>query len=196
MTSSSTTLATSPAFCCASQLAGNTDVRRRIAVMSRSGATASITSDSIGERMSIAPNDTMNSRMFATPIGRNCRKPCSNATSDEARLTSWPVWSSSWLAKSRRWSWRNTAVRRSCCTSSAMRPPRNRRKYANTKVMAPIAIINASHGASGRPGSCFAAGVITSSTTTFCTTGSNDWISWPPAATPNATYAFFLCGFM
>ena len=120
--------------------------------MSRSGATASITSDSSGERMSIAPNDTMNSRMLATPIGRNCRKPCSNATSDEARLTSWPVWSSSWLAKSRRWSWRNTAVRRSCCTSSAMRPPRNRRKYANTNVIAPIAIINASHGASGLPG--------------------------------------------
>ena len=39
-------------------------------------------------------------------------------------------------------------------------------------------------------------GVITSSMTTFCTTGSSDWMSWPPIATPNAMYAFFLCGFM
>ena len=37
VTSSSTTLATSPAFCCASQLAGNTDVRSRIAVNSSAG---------------------------------------------------------------------------------------------------------------------------------------------------------------
>jgi hypothetical protein len=104
VTSSSTTLATSPAFCWASQLAGNTDVRSRIAVISSSGATASITSESSGERMSIAANDTMNSRMLATPIGRNCRNPCNKATSDDARLTSCPVCSSSWLAKSRRWS--------------------------------------------------------------------------------------------
>ena len=88
VTSSSTTLATSPAFCCASQLAGNTDVRSRIAVTSSSGKTANITSERSGERISIAANDTMNNRMFATPIGRNCRKPCSNATSDDARLTS------------------------------------------------------------------------------------------------------------
>ena len=40
VTSSSTTLATSPAFCCASQLAGNTDVRSRIAVKSSAGATS------------------------------------------------------------------------------------------------------------------------------------------------------------
>ena len=33
-------------------------------------------------------NDTMNSRMFATPIGRNCKKPWRSATSDDARLTS------------------------------------------------------------------------------------------------------------
>ena len=51
--------------------------------------------------MSIAPNDTTNIKMLATPIGRNCRKPWISATSDDARLTSWPVCSSSWLAKSR-----------------------------------------------------------------------------------------------
>ena len=53
-----------------------------------SGATASITSESSGESQSIAPNETMNSKMLATPIGRNCKKPCSSATSDDARLTS------------------------------------------------------------------------------------------------------------
>ena len=79
-------------------------------------------------------NDTTNSRMFAMPIGRNCKKPWMSATSDDARLTSWPVCSSSWRAKSSRWSCRKIAVRRSCCTSSAMRPPRKRRKYANTNV--------------------------------------------------------------
>ena len=62
VTSSSTTLATSPAFCCASQLAGNTDVRSRIAVKSSAGATASITSESSGDRQSMTANDTMNSK--------------------------------------------------------------------------------------------------------------------------------------
>ena len=45
-------------------------------------------SASSGDRMSIATSDTMNSKMFATPIGRNCRKPWISATSDDARLTS------------------------------------------------------------------------------------------------------------
>ncbi len=136
-------------------------------------------------------SDTTNSSTFATPIGRNCRKPWTNATSDDARLTSCPVDISSWRAKSRRCSWRKIAVRRSCCTSSAMRPPRNRRMYANTNVSTPMPIISVSQGASGLL--CL---VITSSMTTFCTTGSNDWMSWPPIATPNAMYAFFLCGAM
>ena len=66
-------------------------MRSFIAVKSSSGPTASITSERSGESQSIAANDTMNSRMFATPIGRNCKNPWSNATSDDARLTSWPV---------------------------------------------------------------------------------------------------------
>ena len=44
VTDSSTTVATSPASCCASQLAGNTAVRRRSAVQSSAGVTSSITS--------------------------------------------------------------------------------------------------------------------------------------------------------
>ncbi len=58
-------------------------------------------------------------------------------------------------------------------------------------VNTPITIIRVNHGASGRLW-C----VMTSSITTFCTSGSSDWINWPPMATPNAMYAFFLCGFM
>ena len=54
-----------------------------------------------------------------------------------------------------------------------------------------MTIIKASQGASG-----FLWCVMTSSMTTFCTAGSSDWMSWPPIATPNAMYAFFLCGFM
>ncbi len=75
VTSSSTTFATSPAFCCASQLAGNTEVRSRIAVISSRGATASITSASGTESTNITVSDTTKSNTFATPIGRNCRKP-------------------------------------------------------------------------------------------------------------------------
>ena len=116
----------------------------------------------------------MNSRMFATPIGRNCRKPWISATSDDARLTSWPVCISSWRAKSSRWSWRKIAVRRSCCTSSAMRPPRKRRKYAKTNVN------DAHHDHQREPRRRAACGccvrVMTSSMTTFCTTGSSDWM--------------------
>ena len=65
-------------------------------------------------------------------------------------------------------------------------------------VATPITIIRISHGASGCPGGCpfSVCGVMTSSTTTRCTSGSSDWMSWPPIATPNAMYAFFLCGFM
>ncbi len=58
-------------------------------------------------------------------------------------------------------------------------------------VTTPIKIMSKSHGVSG-----FDFAMITSSMTTFCTTGSSDWMSCPPAATPNAMYAFFLCGFM
>ena len=75
VTSSSTTLATSPAFCCASQLAGKTDVLNFMAVTSSSGATASMTSASGIDSTNITVSETMNSSTFATPIGRNCRKP-------------------------------------------------------------------------------------------------------------------------
>ena len=143
------------------------------------------------ERMNITVSETTNKSTFATPIGRNCKNPWINATSDDARLTSWPVDISSWRAKSSRCNCRKIAVRRSCCTSSAIRPPRKRRLYANTNVSTPMAIISANHGASG-----LLCSVMTPSMTTFCTTGSNDCMSWPPMATPNAMYAFFLCGFM
>ena len=49
VTDSSTTVATSPASCCASQLAGKTAVRSRSAVQSSAGVTSSITSVSSGE---------------------------------------------------------------------------------------------------------------------------------------------------
>jgi hypothetical protein len=60
----------------------------------------------------------------------------------------------------------------SCWTSSAMRPPRNRRKYASTNTAVPITIKSVSQGASGRL--CV---VMTSSTITFCTSGTSDWMS-------------------
>ncbi len=71
VTSSSTTFATSPAFCCASQLAGNTDVRRRIALINSSGATKSMINASGGERTNMIVNDTTNNKMLAMPIGKN-----------------------------------------------------------------------------------------------------------------------------
>ncbi len=63
-------------------------MRSFIAVTSSSGATASITSARGTDKMNMTVSETRNSSTFATPMGRNCRKPWMSATSDDARLTS------------------------------------------------------------------------------------------------------------
>ena len=95
MTDSSTTAATSPVFCCASQLAGNTVVRNFSATSRRIGPTLASTSVSNGDSVSMITSDTANITTFASPIGRNISKPCTSATSELARDTSCPVESSS-----------------------------------------------------------------------------------------------------
>ena len=91
VTDSSTTVATSPASCCASQLAGNTAVRSRSAVHSSAGVTSSITSVSGGERYSMIASEIRNIRRLPITIGRNCSRPWISMMSEPARLTSWPV---------------------------------------------------------------------------------------------------------
>ena len=80
-----------------------------------------------GDSQSITARDTTSITALPSMMGRKARSPCISPTSLEARDTSWPVCSLSWLPKSSRWSRSNTALRRSNCTSRLTRPPTNRR---------------------------------------------------------------------
>ena len=102
VTASSTTPATSAACCWESQLAGNTLVRIRRATMNRRGITATATSVSSGDRITMITRETTSITRFPLMIGRKASRPWRRATSELARETSCPVCSSSWRAKSRR----------------------------------------------------------------------------------------------
>ncbi len=91
VTDSSTTVATSPASCWESQLAGKIPLRSRSVVHSSAGVTSSITSVSGGDRYSMIPSEIRNIRMLPITIGRNCNSPWISMMSEPARLTSWPV---------------------------------------------------------------------------------------------------------
>ncbi len=88
VTDSSTTVATSPASCWESQLAGKMPLRRRRVVHSSAGVTSSITSVSGGDRNSMIPSEITNMRMLPITIGRNCSRPWISMMSEPARLTS------------------------------------------------------------------------------------------------------------
>ena len=91
VTASSTTPATSPARCCASQLAGKIVVRNRSVTNSSAGSASSATSVSGGDRTTITTSATTRNTRLPSMIGRNISSPCSRPTSLLARDTSWPV---------------------------------------------------------------------------------------------------------
>ena len=121
---SSTTPATSPDCCCASQLAGNSLRREASAITHSAGATATVTIVSTGESATIMPMVSTNSTMLPSVTGTMDSRPCTMFRSEMARPTSCPVRISSWRAPSSRDSESNSSVRSSCWTSRESRPPR------------------------------------------------------------------------
>jgi hypothetical protein len=77
----------------------------RRAMMRIPGIVSRATTVSSGDRISMMTSEMRNMRMFPLMIGRKASNPWMRLTSEFARETSWPVWSSSWRAKSSRWSW-------------------------------------------------------------------------------------------
>ena len=121
---SSTTPATSPDCCCASQLAGNSLRRDASAMTSSAGVTATVTSVRTGDRTTMMPRVSTNSTRLPSVTGTMDRMPCTMFRSEMDRPTSCPVRISSWRAPSSRDSAANSSVRRSCWTSRESRPPR------------------------------------------------------------------------
>ena len=168
VTSSSTTLATSPAFCCASQLAGNTDVRSFIAVKSSSGRDREHDerqqrrqpehrAERHDEQQDVRDADRQELQEALERARRRTTRG-SRAGRSAARRG---------CAKSRRWSWREDRgaqvvlhVERDAPAAEAAEVGEDERRTT------PITIISVSHGASGLPGDALAVvvcGVITSS---------------------------------
>ena len=121
---SSTTPATSPDCCCACQLAGNSLRRDPSAISHSAGATATVTIVSSGESATMMQMDSTNSMRLPSVIGTMDKMDCTMFRSEMDRPTNCPLWISSWRAPSSRDSESKSSVRRSCCTSSASRPPR------------------------------------------------------------------------
>ncbi len=101
-TASSTTPATSAARCWASHAAGNTVSRSRMAIQRIAGTTTRLTTVSSGDSTAMTPRDSTTMTRLPLASGRKASMLWTRPTSEPARETSWPVWKSSWRAKSRR----------------------------------------------------------------------------------------------
>ena len=193
VTSSSTTLATSPAFCCASQLAGNTDVRSRIAVKSSAGATSEHhereqrredehRAERHDEQQDVrhADRQELQEALDQRDVGRRAAHELTGLELVVAREVE-PL-----QLPEHRGAQVVLHVERDAAAAVSAEVREHERQHAHDD--------HQREPRRERPASCF--GVMTSSMMTFCTSGSSDWMSWPPIATPNAMYAFFLCGSM
>ncbi len=115
-------------FCCwASQVDGKSVPRERRATHHSAGATATATTVSSGESVSITASEMTNSSRLPSVIGAMASSPWTIVMSDVARLITCPVLSSSCRRPSSLDSASNTSMRRSCWTSRASRPPAERR---------------------------------------------------------------------
>ena len=124
VTAASTTPATFAACCWASQLAGNSLRREAIDRKYSDGPTASAMRVSSGDSTAMAISAPVNSTTLPMSRGTQDTRLCTMLRSEIARLTTWPVCSSSWRLPSRRDSEPIRSVRSSCCTSRESRPPR------------------------------------------------------------------------
>ena len=124
MTVSSTCWAMSAARCCADQVAGNSVLRVRFVITAASGSMTSEITVSSGDSHSIAAIETTTSTTVPADSGTIDSSACTSCRSVIAREATCPVRSGSCRTPSMRWTARNTWRRRSCWTSSAIRPPR------------------------------------------------------------------------
>ncbi len=99
-------------------------MREEVEISQSAGATATATSESSGDRLTMMTSEKMNSRTLPMISGIHDSSPCTMLMSEMDRPTSWPVWISSCRAPSSRDSDSNSSVRMACCTSSAVLPPR------------------------------------------------------------------------
>ena len=101
-----------------------------------------------GESTSITTSDSTSVNTLPVASGRKLSRVWTSPRSELARDTIWPVGSWSWRAKSSRWRCSKSAVRRSCCTSNAKRPPTKRRTNESPKLRAPSTTSSVSRGQS------------------------------------------------